>query len=324
MIRAALCVLFFFLSFDAALAAQKGQLPFSVTTRFDRTAVWVGDSLEYTIEVIHPPSVQFVRDHLQMDNLSLPPFVIRAVKAQERDWRGDMKLFEVVLTLTTYESGKPEVVVPPLALYYFRRDGTASEKDDRAQSIRIPPQRIPLRSTLPPGQPRLREFKPIEPVEPARAVGALLLGMLGLGYIGSYAALQLWRAVRREKKAKKAVGRRARGQWTQAGLQRIRAMAQDPAQDEELFCGEVTKFLRQYVTEWLNVEARGLTPIEADEALRTAGYNGAFAQQVRAILEQCEQAQYRKTVERPPGDERQRAALLESLERAIKIFPGPR
>lgn len=321
--RAALCALLFLLPLNA-LAAQKEQPPFSVAIRFDRTALWVGDSLEYTIQVIHPRSVQFVRDHLQKENLSLPPFVVRAAHAAERDWRDDMKLFEVVLLLTTYETGKPEVVVPPLALYFFRRDGTASEKDDRAHSIRIPPQRIPLRSTLPPGQPRLREFKPIEPVEPVRAIGALLLGLVGLGYLGAYGAVQLWRAVHREKSVKRPAGRRARGQWTQAGLRRIREMAQNPAQNQEVFCGEVTNFLRQYVTEWLNVEARGLTPIEADEALRAAGYNGAFAHQVRAILEQCEQAQYGKVDRRPAGDERQRAALLGSLEEAIKISPRAR
>ena len=150
---AALCVLLLFVAveLDAATASQKGQIPFSVTTRLDRTAIWVGDSLEYTIQVIHPRSVQFVVDDLKKENLSLPPFVLRSIRAEERDWRDDKKLFEVVLLLTTYESGKSELVVPPVALYYFRRDGTVSEKEARAQAIRIPPQKIALRSTLPGG-----------------------------------------------------------------------------------------------------------------------------------------------------------------------------
>ena len=52
--------------------------------------------------------------------------------------------------------------------------------------------------------------------------------------------------------------------------------------------------MRQYLTEWLDVEARGLTPGEAEQALQAAGCNGAFAQRVRTVLEQCEEAQYGK------------------------------
>ena len=186
---AALCALLLFVAveLEAATASQKGQVPFSVTTRLDRTAIWVGDSLEYTIQVIHPRSVQFVVDDLKKENLSLPPFVLRDVRSEERDWRDDKKLFEVVLLLTTYESGKSDLLVPPVALYYFRREGTVSEKEARAQAIRIPPQKIAFRSTLPGGQAKLREFKQIQPVDPTYAFGALALGLIGMGFVGSRA-----------------------------------------------------------------------------------------------------------------------------------------
>jgi hypothetical protein len=320
-----LCLLLLFtaVELEAATAGQKPQTPFSVTTRLDRTALWVGDPLEYTIQVIHPRSVQFVADDLKKENLSLPPFVLRAVRAEERDWREDKKLFEVVLLLTTYESGKSDVVIPPVALYYFRRDGTLSEKEARAQAIRIPAQKIALRSTLPGGQPKLREFKQIHPVDPTYAIGALVLGLIGMGFVGSRVTARLWHAIHRDKVSTRVVSRRARQRWIHDRLQRIRKIAQESPKDPQTLYAEVSQFLRQYLTEWLDVEARGLTPLEAQQAVQAAGYNGSFAQQVRAVLEQCEEAQYGKTLE-PPADGGHQASLLSSLEQAIKTTPRAR
>jgi hypothetical protein len=323
---AALCLLLLLVAVDseAAAAAQKPQPLFTIATRLDRTAIWVGDPLEYTIEVVHPRSVQFALDNLKKEDISLPPFVLRAIRAEEREWRDNQKLLQVVLLLTTYESGKPELMIPPVALYYFKRDSALSDKEARAQAIRIPPQRIALRSTLSGGQTRLREFKEIRPVEVTLAIGALVLGLIGMGFVGSRATVRLWRVFHRDKAVKRPVSRRVRQRWIQEGLQRIRKMADDSTQEPKTFYAEISQFLRQYLTEWLDVEARGLTPMEAQEALRTAGYNGAFAQQVRTVLEQCEEAQYGKRDGGPAGDGRPKAALLDALEQAIKTTPRAR
>jgi hypothetical protein len=323
---AALCLLLLLVAVDseAAAAAQKPQPLFTIATRLDRTAIWVGDPLEYTIEVVHPRSVQFALDNLKKEDISLPPFVLRAIRAEEREWRDNQKLLQVVLLLTTYESGKPELMIPPVALYYFKRDSALPDKEARAQAIRIPPQRIALRSTLSGGQTRLREFKEIRPVEITLAIGALVLGLIGMGFVGSRVTVRLWRVLHRDKAVKRPVSRRVRQRWIQEGLQRIRKLADDSTQEPKTFYAEISQFLRQYLTEWLDVEARGLTPMEAQEALRTAGYNGAFAQQVRTVLEQCEEAQYGKRDGGPAGDGRPKAALLDALEQAIKTTPRAR
>jgi hypothetical protein len=324
--RAVLCVLLLLVAVasEVTAATQKPQPPFAITTRLDRTAIWVGDPVEYTIEVVHPRSVQFALDNLKKEDIALPPFVVRAIQAEEREWRDNQKLLQVVLHLTTYESGKPDLMIPPVALYYFKRDSALSEKEARAQAIRIPPQKIALRSTLSAGQNRLREFKEIRPVEIPLAIGALVLGLIGMGFVFSRAAVRLWGVVHRDKAVKKPVSRRVRRRWINDNLQRIRKMAQDSTQDRKTFYAAIGQFLRQYLTEWLDVEARGLTPVEAREALRAAGYNGGFAQQVQTVLEQCEQEQYGKRDGGPPADSRPQASLLEALEQAIKTTPRPR
>jgi hypothetical protein len=324
--RAVLCLLLLLVvvGSEVTAATQKPPPLFAITTRLDRTAIWVGDPVEYTIEIVHPRSVQFALENLKKEDIALPPFVVRAIQAEEREWRDNQKLLQVVLHLTTYESGKPDLMIPPVALYYFKRDSALSEKEARAQAIRIPPQRIALRSTLSAGQNRLREFKEIRPVEITLAIGALVLGLIGMGFVMSRAAVRLWGVVHRDKAVKKPVSRRVRQRWINDNLQRIRKMAQDSTQDPKTFYAEISQFLRQYLTEWLDVEARGLTPMEAQEALRAAGYNGGFGQQVRTVLEQCEQGQYGKRDGGPPGNHRPQQSLLQALEQAIKTTPRTR
>jgi hypothetical protein len=170
----------------------------------------------------------------------------------------------------------------------------------------------------------LREFKQIQPVDPTYAIGALVLGLIGMGFVGSRATARLWHIVHRDKVIKRPVSRRVRERWIQEGLSRIRQMAKEPPKESQAFYAEIGQFMRQYLTEWLDVEARGLTPGEAEQALQAAGCNGTFAQRVRGVLEQCEELQYAKRDGLPPGDSQRQASLIESLEQTIKMAPRAR
>jgi hypothetical protein len=101
-------------------------------------------------------------------------------------------------------------------------------------------------------------------------------------------------------------------------------MAKDPAEEPQSLYAAIGQFMRQYLTEWLDVEARGLTPLEAEQALQTAGYNGTFAQRVRTVLEQCEEAQYGKKDGGPVSNGQHQASVLDSLEQATKMAPRAR
>jgi len=244
--------------------------------------------------------------------------VLRRIHVEERSWRDEQRLLEVVLDLTTYETDKPELQIPPLALYYFRRETGLSEKEARAQPLRIPPQRVALRSALPGGQARLREFKPMEEAPPVRPLAALLVGLMGIGSIGSYAGLRLWRVLRRDRTVKRPSGRRARARQSSEALRRIRELPHNSPEELESVYAESGQFLREYLTQWLDVETRGLTPGEAEEALRKAGRNGDFARQVRMVLEQCDDGRYRHPNERA-AQENRFESVVDGLDRAIKM-----
>lgn len=126
--------------------------------------------------------------------------------------------------------------------------------------------------------------------------------------------------MRRERSVKRPTTRRTRARRTRETLRRIRQMAHDSPSDMDAVYAETGRFLREFLTESLEVETRGLTPEEAEESLRKAGINGAFAEQVRSILELCEDGRYRKADGRPPDDGRYRT-LVDALERAIRMAP---
>ena len=120
----------------------------SITSRLDRTAFWVGDTLNYTIRAIHGSDVEFVLDNLKRDKLPLAPFVVREIKIQQGDWTQNKKLLEITLRLSSYEVGKEELTIPPFNLYYFVRRNYRKEGEASAEAIQVPAASVGLRSTL--------------------------------------------------------------------------------------------------------------------------------------------------------------------------------
>ena len=77
-----------------------------LTTRLDRTAVWVGDQFHYLIMVEYPADYEFVLDNLTKDTVNMDPFqvvdVSKNLVVQKNNGR---KLF-VDLTLANFGSLK--------------------------------------------------------------------------------------------------------------------------------------------------------------------------------------------------------------------------
>ena len=75
---------------------------------------------------------------------------------------------------------------------------------------------------------------------------------------------------------------------------RIRTIGGETPENLNLFYTEVSQFLRQYLSQRLEIEAQGLTPEEIGIALEQANVSGPFAQEILNVLEQCDSVRYRK------------------------------
>lgn len=301
-------------------AAPKKKSPqeakISITTHLDRTALWVGDTLSYTIQAIHDRDVEFVLDNLKKENLSLAPFVVRAITIQQGEWGQNKRLLEVSLLLNSYESGKTELTIPPIHLYYFKGEARLIKKDALAEAVQVPATRVGLRSALLGGQLKAREFKPIPTLDLRRGLVALLLGLAGMIFLAIRSVRRGWMILHNERPRKKRISRRARVKFVEESLARIRAIRGESPQDQSRFYTEVSQFLRQYLSLWLEIEAASLTPEEIGMVLEKANVNGYLAQQIKTILEQCDMVCYGKDGLRSGGALRDQ--VLDGVERIVR------
>jgi hypothetical protein len=196
----------------------------AISTRLDKTAIWVGDMLEYTIRAVHDKDVEFVMDNLKAENLNLAPFVVRDIAVRQHSYGSDKNLLEVTLSLTSYEIGKPELRIPAFILYYFvRAPGFEKRSEAQAESAVVPATRVGLRSTLPGDNPKLRDFKEPAPTKPQKWIMPLIVGLSGVTFLALYAGKRGWSAVREARRPKKRrMSSRARARLAQEFLKKIK------------------------------------------------------------------------------------------------------
>jgi len=287
----------------------------SIEAHLTKTALWVGDTLTYTIRAVYDHDVELALDHLKKESLALAPFVVRAVAFEHGEWSSNKKLLEITLQLATYETGKSELTIPPIPLYYFIREAGVGRRESQAETLQVPAARIGLRSTLSLGPPKPRDFKPLVDIDPMRIVIPFFLGLAGLSFVGSRGARWAWKILRVPKAKRRTFGRRAREKLVQDNLAKIRSIGSESDEDFDRFYHAVSRFLRQYLEERLELEVFGLTPEEIEKALEQAGTGDSLAQQISAILQQCEAVRYRS--DGPSVARERRGDVQQAFEKAV-------
>jgi hypothetical protein len=263
----------------------------TVSTHLDKTAIWVGDTLRYTVRAIHDPDIEFVLDSLKKESLNLAPFVVRDVAVRQGPFDGK-KLTEVIFQLATYESGQPELRIPSFVLYFFtHKPGLDKGGDALAESFSVPATRVGLRSTLTADARRLRDSREIPAAGAQRWMAAFALGLVGLAFLAVQTARRLWTSSATEKPKARQLTRRARGRVLQDFLRTTQSMGRDSAEDQQRFYAEVSRFVRDYLGQALETDVSGMTPDELAGILASHGQNGLGAP-VKNLLEKCEQVLY--------------------------------
>lgn len=313
----------FFVILLGATHAQKSSQPTrtSITTWLDKTAIWVGDPLTYTIRVMHDKDVEFITDNLKKEELSLSPFVVRSVTIRQGEWTENKRLLEITLLLNSYETGKTDLTIAPVNLFYLKHEPGLAKTDAPAESVQVPATKVGLRSTLGATPLKPRDFRPVSRSDPSRILTPLLLGLAGLIFVASRCGRSAWLMLRSESPPKRR-DQQARSRLVQESLARIRSLGEESAPNSLRLHSEISSFLRQYLSLAMEIEAASFTPEEIASALENAGANGSLTQQIRAILEQCDQVLYGRD-SAPSGSENQ-AELLKSLERVVtSLQPAP-
>jgi hypothetical protein len=277
----------------AAPAVKKPSRPkITVSTHLDKTAVWVGDMFGYTVRAIHDPDVEIVLESLKRESLNLAPFVVREVTVRQSPFDGNKRVTEVMLLLATYESGQAELKIPSFVLYYFtRKAGSDKSGDTLAESLPVPTTRVGLRSTLTADALRPRDSRVISRATAQRWMIALGLGLAGMVFLGVQTTRRLWRSPPTEKPKTRHLTRRARVRMLQDFLRATQSMGRDSAEDQRRFYAEVSRFMREYLGQWLETDISSLTPDEIASALRSQGQDG-LGVPVKTLLEKCEQVLY--------------------------------
>jgi hypothetical protein len=262
-----------------------------VSTHLDRTAIWVGDTLRYTVRAIHDRDVEFVLDSLKKESLNLAPFVVRDVAVRQGPFDGNKKVTEVTLQLATYESGQPELRIPSFTLFFFtQKPGLDKSGDTPAESFAVPATRVGLRSTLIPDARRPRDSREIAAAGAERWITAFALGLAGVAFLAVQTTRRLWTSPSVEKPKARQPTRRARRRLLRDFLRAIKSIGRDE-EDQRRFYSEVSRFVREYLGQSLAIDTSGMTPDELAGILGSRRGNGLGAQ-VKDLLEKCEQVLY--------------------------------
>jgi hypothetical protein len=280
----------------ASAPALKGKpAKISISTGLDKTAIWVGDTLQYTVRALHDKDVGFIVENLKKETLNLAPFVVRDIDIRQGSYGSTKNLFQITLSLTTYESGKLDLRIPSFGLYYFVHEpGFDKRSEAQAETIAVPATRVGLRSTLVGDNLRLREGKLFSEVRPQEWIVPLVFGVLGMTFLAVQTGKRVWTLIHTQRPKRRHLSPRARDRKAQEFLNKIRAQTTDDPEDQARFYGEISQFLRNYVNEWLDIDASGLTPEEIKSALAASGSDGVSAEPLKAILEKCDQVLYTK------------------------------
>ena len=301
-----------FVIFCMALVHADITPPWSLTARTNRTAMWIGDRLEYIVRVEYGPGLDFVRDHLKKEEMNLQPFEIVDMVTTAGELPKGRKLLEIRFLLTLYETGRTDLAIPSFNLFYFIQTNNHAKEDSPALTVTVPPLPVALRSAIVDSSAGIRDYKDVLPVRPAAWLLPMIAGWCGLAAIAGYA---VWLAVIQIRSGfwKQRIAERVRKKSLQESVEEIRRTPDESIEDLEDFYRRAAGILRAIAVEKLG-DGAGLTPRETQAALRAAGTEERRAAAIGDLMEQCDLIRYS-----PGGLEQGRRLRPEFLQKLAEL-----
>jgi hypothetical protein len=299
--------------------AQAAEPAVQVRSSVDRTAMWTGDRVTFTVDVICDRGVDILLDDLAKEKLRVNGLDILSSDATATTDAAERTTHRLRYVLTTYRVDLPSVSVEPISVrYYARRPGQRLQDMTPAGEVTVPGAVIAFRSTLPDNQPSygLRDGRAAAArlafFSRAQSIGlALVVISLAPAVLVAAAAIRR-RTVRRP-------GHRSGRQIKkdrETTLERLSALDVSTEEERRRAYDEISTAVRAHVAAASGVPATSLTAAELESAL--AGARGRISREsVTTLLAACDQARYG-----PPHALPSAQACRDALATARQVLEG--
>jgi hypothetical protein len=303
-VRAAVAGLLICLS-SAAAAGQSDIVKIDVRRSVDRTAVWVGDTLRYTLEFSAPGDLDLLAEDLAKERLPIKGAEVLSVQSSERQ-SGNGHVRVVEFTLATYAVDTTEIVIDGFPVRYFSRRTVGGTQVAPAGQVVVPRTVIAIRSTLPDSGrlPDLREPRAIRQapwyLRFAQPVG---LALIALAIVP--VALMLLDVAGHLRQLRLGAPRRKARRVHAGVLDELTASEPTSSQERRAAFDRLDHLVRDHLALTTGIPARALTSAEVAAALR-ARPGTTSAESIESLLSTCERARYAPN---PVSDEAWRDAV---------------
>lgn len=305
--RSALVLLFACLGVAAQVEAQSSpNAPVAVRVSLDRTAIWVGDRVHVTVELVSQPGTDVLLEDLAKERLPIHGGEVLAVEADQKESEsGSVRTMRY--SVTSYSVEGADLVIDAFPVRYFaRRTAGAGVETAPAGQVVVPRRVIAVRSTLPGGErlPELREAVELH-VQPPYLRHAERAGLVLIALAIVPVGLMVLDVAGRVRRARAGRPRRVNRRQQASALEELSAL--DPASHEERVRAleRLDALVRDHLRAAAAIPAHALTPAEIREALkqreshapglRVAGLARSSAvapETVESLLSDCERARY--------------------------------
>jgi hypothetical protein len=289
----------------ADTAAENQDLEHDVLARsaVDRTAMWVGDPLMFTVRIVCAPGIDVLDDDLAGDKLKLDGLEFVSLDSTREGGPGAATIRTFRYHVTTYKVEQTTLTIAPMTARYYRvRPGTGIEGGEAAGDVAIPGAVVAFRSMLPDEMEtsRLRDGRG----SGTRAWQFAVAGPVGTGLlIASVVPVLFWtvgtireRRPKTERRSKRTVKREE-----QTTLESVRTLDVDNPEGRREAYTKISQLVRGHLHDVLDVPGPALTPAEIEPAL--ASRSGRMpTDAIRALLAECDAARYAPPSALPPAD----------------------
>jgi len=303
----------------AAAQAPARVTPPRAVSSVDRTAMWIGDRVAFTVDIVCPPGVDILLDDVAKEKLRVNGLDVLSSDTSVTTDASEQTRHTLRYVLTTYRIDNPSPSIEPMSVrYYARRPGERLQDVAPAGDVRIPGAILAFRSTLPENQPELA-IRDGRTAPPRRAffTRASQIGLALVVLSVAPAAALAFSAVRRRTAGKPARRSARQAKHDQrATLERLRAFDVSSPDDRRRACDEIGAAVRGYVASHAHVPAAALTAAEIDALLASRG--GRMPREtIVSLLTVVDEARYR-----PAGAPLSAEACRDAIASAEQVLAG--